>query len=202
MKRRLITTASAIAAMVATGILATNTPAQAYCTTPLKWSSPGAVKIRPGSGIPASWDSILSTSAGQWRGISGSSFSINAVSRTFVGPIYGGGFVKSNPPAGASGFGGAPGVTILARSGNTVTSAMLYLNPAFTWNTTGTMNQSRSQADVRTVTIHEIGHWLVLNHPNACGSMTQAEKDATMNPDWRKKWNTTSDDKSGAAAQN
>lgn len=40
----------------------------------------------------------------------------------------------------------------------------VYLNTQYTWYTDGTMDQQWARADVRTVTVHEMGHMLGLAH--------------------------------------
>ncbi|GAA0809539.1 matrixin family metalloprotease [Spirilliplanes yamanashiensis] len=176
-------------------------PAHAYCSTPYKWTTPSAVKVRNGAGIPTPWDAILTASAGQWSGISGSTFRMTAVARNFNGPIYGGSVTHG---ASSSHRPEAPGVTLISRNGNTITSVRTIFNPRWHFNDTGSFNQSSNppRADVRTVLVHELGHWLVLNHPSACaGAMTASEKASSMNPNFTKKWNTNADDKAGAAAK-
>ncbi|MCA9844653.1 MAG: matrixin family metalloprotease [Dehalococcoidia bacterium] len=69
-----------------------------------------------------------------------------------------------------------------------------YLNTFFTWYTDGTMDRDNAKADVRTVTLHEMGHWMYLNHD--CGS----HPSAVMCPDWTAKWSLTSDDINGMNA--
>ena len=61
------------------------------------------------------------------------------------------------------------------------------------------MNQAQSKADITTVALHEMGHWLELLHPSDCGAMDANEVAAVMNPNWVKKWATNIDDQTGAA---
>lgn len=78
-------------------------------------------------------------------------------------------------------------------------SAEVFLNPTYSWNLVGNMNQANKVADVRTVTTHELGHQL-LAHPFLCHNpMSAAEANAAMNPQWVKQWGTNSDDEAGAA---
>jgi hypothetical protein len=69
-----------------------------------------------------------------------------------------------------------------------------YLNSTWSWYTDGTMNQSTKLADVLTVTLHEMGHWMLLAHP--CGS----QPGAVMCPQYVAKWNLTQDDILGMQA--
>ena len=140
----------------------------------------------------------MSASAGQWNGISGANWTVAWKNYSFVGPVMASVRKQSTAPPG---FGGAPAVTDLTYSGSTITAGSIFLNSAFTWNTSGTMNQANRQADVRTIMVHELGHEVYLNHPSSCGSMTTDEVNAAMNPNWVKKWYTNPDDKAGAAAR-
>ncbi len=93
-----------------------------------------------------------------------------------------------------TGWGTIPGYTSLGLSGWTIIYAAAYLNSdppgdgGFTWYTDGTMNEANKQADVRTITVHELGHTLALAHD--CTPDTQV-----MCVTWTQKWNVTSDDK-------
>jgi Matrixin len=93
-----------------------------------------------------------------------------------------------------------PGITLGPATSGTHATASVILNSRFTWNTSGTMNQAQRRTDVRTVSLHEIGHANGLHHPSACGAMTAAEVASAMNPNWTNKPNTNSDDKAGIAA--
>lgn len=69
-----------------------------------------------------------------------------------------------------------------------------YLNSTWSWYTDGTMNQSAKLADVLTVTLHEIGHWMLLAHPCA------TQPGAVMCPSYVAKWDITQDDMLGMQA--
>lgn len=68
------------------------------------------------------------------------------------------------------------------------------LNFTWTWYTDGTMNQGLKRADVLTVTLHEMGHWMLLGHP--CST----QPGAVMCPNYVTKWSLTSDDQLGLQA--
>lgn len=61
----------------------------------------------------------------------------------------------------------------------------MYLNPSFTW-VNASQDISGMKADVQTVAVHEIGHFVGLAHPHIpahCtdgGSYTEAEKGSVM----------------------
>lgn len=79
-----------------------------------------------------------------------------------------------------------------------ITYNEIYLNSFYTWYTNGTMHQwSPSQqwayADVRTVTVHEMGHMLGLAH--SCTSSA-----AVMCVTWTAKWSPATDDWNGINA--
>ena len=84
-----------------------------------------------------------------------------------------------------------PAVTWTYYSGLTITGAQTYLNTTWTWYTDGTMNQPLKRVDVRTVTTHEMGHWMFLNHP------CTAHPEAVMCPVFATKWSLASDDVAG-----
>ncbi len=69
----------------------------------------------------------------------------------------------------------------------------IYLNSLFTWYTDGTMNLNNHYADVRTVTLHEMGHMLGLAHDCTYTS-------AVMCVTWTSKWNPQTDDWNGINA--
>jgi hypothetical protein len=140
----------------------------------------------------------MAAAAGQWNGISGASWTVSWKNYDFIGPTQATVLRQSTAPPG---FGGAPAVTDLRYSGSTITGGNIYLSTAFTWNTSGTMNQTNKQADVRTIMVHEFGHEVYLNHPSSCGGMTTDEVNSAMNPNWRQKWYTNADDKAGTAAR-
>jgi hypothetical protein len=69
-----------------------------------------------------------------------------------------------------------------------VTYAETYLNTSWTWYTDGTMSETLKRADVRTITTHEIGHWLALDHDCSVSTL------AVMCPNWAAKWSLYWDD--------
>lgn len=206
MKAKLLAFVTGLALGAAT-LAVTASPAAAYCLNPpgwaqSKWSGASRVTLWQTASIPDGWLDDLQASSRQWNGIAGSTWAVGTVAKNWQGPVPHAGrwYLNTTAPGG---FGGAPGITQLSfgdNPGGTITWANIYLDKNWTWNLTGTMNQSRKQADVRTVGTHELGHLLMLHHPWACGSMTTAEKDAVMNAEWKKKWALSSDDKAGAAA--
>lgn len=193
MKRRALRTALAIAlgGMSVVLPLAAAAPAEAFCATNLKWVG-STLYSKPASGVPTGWNDSLKASLSQWNNISGANWTLiwspsSAVHFTF----------RYATPSG--GFGGAPALTAIQTLGGSVNGGDVYFNPNWSWNESGNLNQANKVADVRTVTVHELGHELVLTHPNECGAMTTAEVGSAMNPNFTKKWYTNSDDKAGAA---
>ncbi|CAN5516294.1 hypothetical protein BH20CHL7_BH20CHL7_08460 [soil metagenome] len=134
-----------------------------------------------------------------WNGVAGSTWNV-----TYFPPNPGGGSPANGgwiSWGGGPGFGGAPAVTQIFRIGNTINSTNTWFNLAFTWNADGIMNQGQMKADVTTVGLHEMGHWLTVLHPSDCGAMDAAEVAAVMNPNWVKKWVLGADDKAASAAK-
>jgi len=198
--------ASLLPVLVATVSAVTAVPqsVDAYCAQPaIRWATGPGHGVIPSTNTPSGWNTALQASATAWNNIAGSTWSFNFSPRGTFGPPFNGGWIyeQTNPPGGYQN--GAPGVTYFSyfTTGSSIlTWSNSYLNPAYTWNLTGTLNQSQLQADVRTIATHELGHWLYLNHPDSCGTMTTAEVAAVMWPNWTKKWAPTADDQAGIAS--
>jgi hypothetical protein len=206
-----------LATLLAVGFgLVIPTPAQAYRTFVQlcgggKWSSSSQGVYIAAATVPTSWTSAIDASRSQWNGIAGSAFSYSGPSRV-TGAL---------PPRGAHGVGirhyditndGVP-ISTPAWTSNldplSANHSIAYVNLSnrWTWNLTGSFNQSTRQADVRTVVTHEMGHANGLAHPwqgNCSGSvtrsMTAAEQASVMNVTFTKKWTTNSDDKAAMAS--
>ncbi len=88
-----------------------------------------------------------------------------------------------------------PALTWTYYNGSTVVAAATLLNSTWSWNTTQYMNLSTHSADVRTVTTHEMGHWMFLGHP-----CPPSHYEAVMCPNGVAKWYLTSDDLAGIEA--
>jgi hypothetical protein len=171
----------------------------AFCAASSKWPGGGVgvdaflTSTWPQGFVGAGRNAILG-----WNGVAGSTFRFDYYPPGSLGPPWGGWVHFDNQ--GAPAFQGAPGVTITWKNGSTIYRAETWLNPAFSWNANGVMNQQQSQADVHTVTMHEMGHWLTLVHPSQCGEpITAAEAGAVMHPNWTTKWSLNSDDRAGSA---
>lgn len=99
----------------------------------------------------------------------------------------------------AAGYGSSPGTTFTYRdSNNKITGASSYFNSDKTWfdSTVENQNWPSGQFDRRTVALHEIGHWMYINHPSACG---QSHPEAVMEPTYVTKTYLRSDDLLGLA---
>lgn len=175
-------------------------PASAYCYSGNKWSTGSGHEAWADTTIPQSWSSSLSSSVSAWNGVSGSTWSMSYIPPGYFGPPYQGGWISR--VSGGAGQAGVPGWTVSSatQGSSSMTWANTYLNSDWTWNTTGTMNQANKQADVRTVTTHELGHWLRLLHPNQCHAPSATELAAVMTPNFTKKWSLNSDDIAAIAA--
>jgi hypothetical protein len=103
------------------------------------------------------------------------------------------------------GWDNVPGNTTW-NGGSPITYSVAWLNKDFTWHTDGTMNENTDDADVRTITAHEVGHALGWNHKidalgSGCDSSGTGEGKVThssvMCVDWTQQWSTSSDDRNG-----
>lgn len=149
--------------------------------------------------VPKGWENAIVASAKQWNGTSKVHYwpvidspqywNFNFDTRDFL--WYG----WNNA---------APGITrnynhdwLSGRHNNSDVS----LNTNFTWNLVGNMNQAQMKADVRTVSVHEIGHSTGLDHPKRCGPpVTVDEQNAAMTVAWVQRWTTRVDDDNGNRA--
>lgn len=175
-------------AVATTAVVAT--PADAYCRSSSKWATSNRDVYMATSSIPSSWASTIQSSGTAWNGVTGSTWNMGVRAYGTNGPPSSGGWVYR-----ASGF-AEPGLT--QTSGGTITWANTYLNSGYTFN--GVMNQANKTADLKTVTVHEFGHWLTLLHPGQCDALTDAERAAVMHPNWTIKRSLGSDDRAGSAA--
>lgn len=137
---------------------------------------------------------LLRQSAESWNGIGGADWYIyyfpnSPISNVNVAMRY----KKTN------GMGRLSGYTNLAFTNGNITGGDVHLNPEWNWNNQGIMNDPNQRADVRTVTTHEWGHNVYLNHLFACGPMTSDEENAVMNPEFTQKRVPKPDDRDGVA---
>lgn len=169
-------------------------PAQAYCKISRWRFSSYTMHVR--SFVPSTWNTAIQGAMHQWNGIPGSTLQL-------WGPIFNSGvanpeFLVDYGDIVAWGLQDVPAATVGPGSSGTHTTASVNFNTRWNFNTSGVMNQSTRQVDVRTIAVHEIGHANGLNHPRAChATPTQVELDSVMHPDWRNKPNTNSDDRAG-----
>jgi hypothetical protein len=187
--------------LIAAAVLATMlpvTPAKAFCATNVKWT-PTAVGYQPQDDeFSASALTAIEAAGNQWNGAnSGFVFSYHPPSASGPFSMY-----VRRPSFKNKGFPDIPGRTVWkSGSTNRLISVKVFLNDDWGWNTSGTMSQKNRQTDVRTVTLHEMGHALVLAHPQECGMpISSAETDSVMNVQYKKKWNVNSDDINGIRA--
>lgn len=185
-----------LTAVAAASVTAFNAPTvEAFCATNVKWSSGAPHQAWAAANIPVGFRGAVQNSVVGWNNVPGSTWNVSYIAPGPLGPPANGGWISMSTPA--IGFGGVPGITQV--SGNPIVAANSWLNPAYTWNAAGVMNQAQLKADVTTVTLHELGHWLFLAHPSQCGAMDASEVAAVMNPQWTSKWSLNADDKAGSA---
>lgn len=189
----------AIVIAVLTTSFASPTPVSAWCNSAYKWPAGPGHEAWANGNIPTGFRGAVRNGVINWNGVTNSTWSVS-----YFPPNPGGGSPTSGGWinwGGGPGFGGAPAVTQVSQINGVITSANTYFNTAFTWNADGIMDQAQMKADVTTVGLHELGHWLMLLHPSQCGAMTAAEVAAVMNPNWTKKWVLGTDDRAASAAK-
>lgn len=162
-------------------------PALAYIVRATQYcsSSPCSVQWYRGGSIDSVWNTAISESASAWNGKAQFSFTEATSSDTTL-------FIDLAFLEGSD----APGVTLNTMhplDSTVITHSKTYLNAYYTWNTSGTMDKANKKTDVKTVAMHEFGHWLVLDHDSRYTS-------AVMWPNWTKKWSLTTDDINGIKA--
>jgi hypothetical protein len=179
-------------------MVATTPIAHAACYPGFRWANGAGHEVYASSAIPSAWRLAVKAGVQGWNGVSGSTFNATYFTPGTSGSPSSGGWVRWSTPSG--GFGGAPAVTLVSHTATTVTGSSTYFNTAFTWNNTGIMSHSGMEADVKTVMLHEMGHWLTLLHPSDCGTpISAAEVASVMHPNWTKKWTLGSDDTNAIA---
>jgi hypothetical protein len=145
--------------------------------------------------VPDSWESSMVAAVNQWNG----------TSRLYLEPTINStqywNFNIDTRDFVFAGWADNPGKTLMygvdffTQRWN---RADAMLNVTYTWNTNGTFNQAQKKADVRTVTLHEVGHAIGLRHPIDCGQpYDAAEQNAAMHFSWSYKWSTRADDDAG-----
>lgn len=174
-------------------------PANAYCWLGDKWSTATPHELWADTTISSTWSTHIDAMRQLWNAPSKWRFS-TYYPPGYYGPPYRGGWI-AYVDLESSGIDSIPAAT-QSNWGTDMQWADTYLSDDWTWNTTGTMSESLKKADLRTVVLHELGHWLSLDHPNQCdgGVMTTAEVAAVMNANWTSKQTLRADDNSGAAA--
>ncbi len=174
-----------------------NSRALAYITQESREQSALSYSIDPNidsllhtSGAP----SVIVTGAGRW---SQASFFTLAQTGWYPGGniVTTMDFEYNSPPCGN------PGATVPAttcetyNSSDVVILSQTYLNTSrfISWNLDGVMdpNSNPVKVDVLTVSLHELGHWFILDHD--CGSHSEA----VMCPNYRTKQQLFDDDKHG-----
>jgi hypothetical protein len=192
--RALIAAATALAAItLAAG------PAAASCDSGQRWSNGGPHYVWGTTSIPVGLRGAVRNGVLGWNGVSNSTWALSWVEPGPFGPPYNGGWASWG---GGSGFFGAPAITTQQRNASgIIVGANSYFDPSWSWNASGVMDQASRKADVTTVVMHEMGHWLRLKHPSQCHPPSNAEIAAVMQPIWTAKWSLAPDDRAASAAK-
>lgn len=172
--------------------------ALAYCSVGDRHQNHGA-GFRPPGGFSSTYYPAIQSSLSAWNGVA--NWTLTYISPNFIGPLQDD---MSYVSFTAAGYPDAPGQTnrwYSSSDPHLIVATVVALNSDYTWNTTGTLNQSLKQADVQTVATHEFGHVIRLLHPEQCHTpLSTAENAAVMHVTWTKKWTINSDDIAGLRA--
>lgn len=138
---------------LATGLLVVFTSistAYAHLYSGNKWGN-AFVTWGVGSGVPNStWSSQMRVAADTWTNAPGS-FTLSQTSPSVANGVFGAKSFASDPNIPD----GIPGITMAYITSGRIFSASSNLNTDLSWSTNST-----SFPDVRTVTLHEFGHWI------------------------------------------
>lgn len=157
--------AAFVAAVSCAAVLSPSTigPASAFCTSnQIPWSSPTTTKtLAMPATFPADMRAGVQGALNQWSNRPGStlvhaySYSTSYYQQAWQGEVYWPDFL------GAVDF---PGYADNSWATPAHTWGHLYLNPGYEW-VNSSQNISAHIADVQTVAVHEIGHFVGLSHP-------------------------------------
>src|SRR5665811_1618512 len=127
-------------------------PAQAWCNIGVnRWQYNGYT-LHVQTSIPAAWNTAISNSRAGWNNVSGSALVYYSPQFNDNNPNVS--FLMYQINFSSIGLQDIPGNTYnnSAPPSATHSYSAVRLNSTWTWNTSGTMNQSQKKADVQTVT--------------------------------------------------
>lgn len=169
--------------------------AAAFCKLPTKWAEL-TYRMHVQYYVPEAWEPAIDLSDNEWNGTSKIHYVTSFESNAWWN------FNFDNQDFAYYGYPDVPGLTQnMDKSNGRHNRSDIHLHSNFNWNLDGIMNQNERKADVRTVSVHEIGHSTGLGHPRNCGDpFTFDEENSAMHPNWKKKWTTRVDDDNGNKA--
>lgn len=137
--------------IVVIALLVAASTAYAHLYSGSKWQYSTVMwYIGGGDGVPASWYDQYRAAASTWTSAPGS-FALSEVSPPQAQGNFGAEFFSTDPELPDEWYGATRPFT----AGGFVVAATSYLNRDYSWSTDGS-----SFPDVRTVAIHEFGHWV------------------------------------------
>ena len=169
----------------------THTSAEAFIAAQ-RWSGNSTEYVTSNSlgqaPFPAATLGLINTAAARWSQPStGIPFWIN----NFNGQVGPARMVVTRANFATLGFPDVPGAnSLFFLSNGRLSFSLLRLNDTWTWNTVCNLNQAQRRVDVMTVTLHEFGHSVRLNHDFR-------HREAVMWPDFRCKQTLRADDRNG-----